>query len=64
VYCERPDRAGETIGEDFWCHGCLVDGRYQAFVEAQMLVQAVLAERARRHLTPRDDKRFKPAETN
>lgn len=50
VYCQRPDMRGERLGEDFWCHGCLVDGRFAAFVEAQMLVQAVLAERARRRL--------------
>lgn len=50
VGCGHPDRAGEVLDQDFWCHGCIVAGQYAAFVEAQMLVQAVLAERARRRL--------------
>lgn len=53
IYCERSG-PGELLQGDWWCHGCIVEGQYASFVEAQMRVEAVLAERARRLPKPRN----------
>jgi hypothetical protein len=62
ISCEQPDQRIEILAGDPWCHVCIYEGKFAAFLEAQALVAAILAERARRVPTPRDDKRFKPAE--
>jgi len=51
-------------GEDAWCLFCIEEGKLAGFVEELARVTAILAERSRRrHIpTPRDDKRFKPAD--
>lgn len=48
VSCERPDRAGELLQDDFWCHGCIVEGRYASYLEAQATVDSIVAQRGRR----------------
>jgi hypothetical protein len=37
-----------VLGGDPWCGPCVTSGQYAAFVEAKALVDAIVAERARR----------------